>query len=452
MQTPETLDRPVPPPTWVAWLETGLLSAAMVLLGLWVHPGDPFFVREGFPWAILAPLLAGLRYGFAHGLGSAVLLLCGLVPVWRLQLVPMPSFPAEAAVGLLSVGMLAGEFADLWRRRFERLSALCDYQGGRLSAFTRGYHLLKVSHDALEQRVAGTTQNLREALTTLRHELLEGRGDPVQPLAHHGPRILQLFASYGWVQVAALLPVRDGQAVEAAAGELGQPGPVSASDPLLVEALRRGQLASVEATSGAAEAGSQLLAAIPIVDVKQRTWAVVAVREMLFVAFQGDNLKLLAVLAGHIGDILASAACVAKGHEPGSEAFEHRLHRALLDLKDHGVPACLVSFRFEDSQQAQAHADFVLHHRRGLDQVLRLRDGQGRPVLLVLLNLTDAGGLQGYLRRLDLGLSQQFGLSASALHIHAQGQPLERGHSAPDLLSALVEQLGAKPPSNGTEA
>ncbi len=51
--------------------------------------------------------------------------------------------------------------------------------------------------------------------------------------------------------------------------------------------------------------------------------------------------------------------------------------------------------------------------QRGLDVQLRLRNDEGRRVLLVLLPLTSAEGSQGYLQRLRILFAERFGQACS---------------------------------------
>src|SRR5688500_1670324 len=147
------------PSVWLAAIETGAVAVAPVAIGMWLHPNDPFFLNQQFSWPALAPLLMGLRYGFAHGFGCAFGLIILLAASYRQQWFPLPEFPAQYAVGLLATGMLAGEFADVWMRRNRRQEVTSDVRRIRLDEFARAYHILKVSHDTLEQRVAGNSQN-----------------------------------------------------------------------------------------------------------------------------------------------------------------------------------------------------------------------------------------------------------------------------------------------------
>lgn len=432
----------------MGWVETTLVTAAITLLGAWLRPSDPFFIDAPFPWAILAPLLTGLRYGFSHGFASALFLIITLASAWRLEWLALHGgFPAELAVGFLAVGMLAGEFADTWRRRLLWFNSVNTYRQNRLDEFTRGYHLLKVSHDALEQRVAGTTQNLREALTTLRGEFLSSGRDDALPLWGFGARVLDLFARYGWVQVAALYQVHGGRLVPEPVELLGEADGIQANDPLLLECLQDGKLVSVQGDSGAASERTSLLAAIPIVDVEGKVWAVVAVRQMLFVAFQGDNLHLLAILGGHMGDIFTFGTRMIQGDPLGVKAFRAQLQRSLADLRDYGLPVSLVSLVLDGGDDSEDLAAQVLHQRRGLDQAILLRrQGDNAPIILMLLNLTDEPGMDGYMSRLQQTLEQERGLSPEELGITVLGRSLSPRHKASVLLDDLFAACQVAPP------
>ena len=433
---PDQIQEPLP---WVGWVETTLVTAAVTLLGAWLRPTDPFFIAAPFPWTILAPLLTGLRYGFAHGLTSALILIITLASAWRLEWLALHGgFPMELAVGLLAVGMLAGEFADTWRRRLLWFNSVNRYRQNRLDEFTRGYHLLKVSHDALEQRVAGTTQNLREALSTLRGEFLSSGRDDALPLWGFGARVLDLFARYGWVQVAGLYRVEGGRLVEEPVGVLGEAGEIRTDDPVLQDCLSQKKLVSIQGDSGEAGDRTSLLAAIPIVDVEGKVWAVVAVRQMLFVAFQGDNLHLLAIMGGHMGDIFTFGTRMIQGDTLGVREFRAQLRRSLADLRAYGLPVSLVSLVMENEANRESLASQILHQRRGLDQAIQLRRrGDGAPVILMLLNLTDEPGMEGYMSRLQATLDREHGGSPEELGISVLGRCLTRDHRAALLLDDL---------------
>ncbi|MBF3116682.1 sugar transporter, partial [Pseudomonas aeruginosa] len=191
----------------VSWVETLVISVLALGLGWWFSPDDPLQVNATFPWVILAPLLLGMRYGFVRGLASAALLVAALF-AFRVQGVEAyAQVPAAFIVGVLLCAMLVGEFRDIWERRLERLELANEYRQLRLDEFTRAHHILRISHDRLEQRVAGNDQSLRSSLLGLRQLLRELPGDEA-PLDALAETVLALLAQYGSLRIAGLYRVR----------------------------------------------------------------------------------------------------------------------------------------------------------------------------------------------------------------------------------------------------
>ena len=430
-----------PPPVWLAALETGAVTVGTVLAGYWLRPDDPFFTSANFSWSALGPLLMGLRYGFAHGFGCALGIIVLLAAAWRRQLVPIVEFPSQFAVGLLVTGMLAGEFADVWIRRVRRQSVMSNFRRLRLDEFARAYHVLKVSHDTLEQKVAGGTQNLREALQTLRRQLLAAK-QPGRPLLGIEGAILALFSHYGWVQTAALFSVDEqGQVESKAVSTTGKGDSISSTDPLVRQALDRKALCSVRPEMNPAERGTELLAAIPFADSRGRMWAVLAVREMLFVAFHADNLKLLAVLGGHVGDILAYGAGWSSADDVTRGSFLVHLSRAVDDRSRFDLPAVLVAMSFQKTERGEALAQQILGQRRGLDQALLLRSTTGDSRIFMLMPFTDERGADGYLGRLRKMVHERYGTNLAAAGLETRTRVLQPRDDAEALFAELCREV-----------
>jgi hypothetical protein len=156
-----------------SWLETAAICIAAVVLGLVVSPDDPFFTRQGsFPWTLLAPLLIGLRYGFLQAFVAALLLIIANYILVLFFEQAQWQFSTAASLGMLLSAMLTGEFRDIWERRINRLGMSNEYRQARLEEFTRNYHVLKLSHDQLEQESAGQTRSLRSALMEVQQQSL----------------------------------------------------------------------------------------------------------------------------------------------------------------------------------------------------------------------------------------------------------------------------------------
>ncbi|WP_439862370.1 PelD GGDEF domain-containing protein [Pseudomonas sp. MBLB4136] len=397
----------------VSWLETLLLSALAIGLGFWLSPEDPLMVEAAFPWVIMAPLLLGMRYGFMNGLASAAMLVLALFLCRAYGEALYQDMPASFIVGVLISGMLVGEFRDIWERRLERLDLANDYRQLRLDEFTRAHYILRISHDRLEQRVAGTDQSLRSSLLGLRSQLRAlPRGDDA--LVALAGSILSLLAMYGSFRVAGLYRVGARGRIDAEA--LSSIGEVSAlrHDDLLVRlCLKRGELVSVREAlleRGEHRQHSLYQACIPLVDTEGRVLAILAVEQMPFFAFNERTLSLLMILAGHIADLLLSDPLALQLPDSDAQAFSQNLKRSLIDAEQHSLEAYLYAFELEPA----AHHDELLRliegSQRGLDLQLKLTNQRGNTCVLVLLPLTSAEGAEGYLLRLNSLLRERFGL------------------------------------------
>lgn len=398
----------------VSWLETWLLSGLAIALGYWISPDDPLMVHSSFPWTVMAPLLLGMRYGFMRGLVSAVLLILALIAYHRFG-GHYPEMPASFIVGVLVSGMLVGEFRDIWERRLERLDLANDYRQLRLDEFTRAHYILRISHDRLEQRVAGNDQSLRSSLYGLRNQLRNlPRGDDT--LAALAEPVMNLLAQYGSFRAAGLYRVRGGSVVPEPLSLIGEAAPMNTDDLLVRMCLQRGELVSIREQlleRGEHRQHSQYQLCVPLVDTEGFIVALLAVEQMPFFSFNERIFGLLAILAGHIADLMLSDPQTRQLQDMDSQLFSQNLKRSLADAQRHGLDACLFSFEISASPRGAEVLRLIEDSRRGLDLQLRLSNQRGNTCVLVLLPLTSAEGAQGYLFRLNSLLGERFGTSES---------------------------------------
>ncbi|CAD5108741.1 PelD GGDEF domain-containing protein [Zestomonas carbonaria] len=429
----------------VSWMETLLLTLLSLGLGYWFSPEDPLLVSEPFPWMILAPLLLGIRYGFVQGLASAALLIAALFAFRVAGWEAYDPVPAAFVVGVLLCTMLVGEFRDIWERRLERLSLANDYRQLRLDEFTRAHHILRISHDRLEQRIAGNDQSLRSSLLSLREQLraLPREGDALAALAE---TVLSLLAQYGSLRIAGLYRVHDNVRVdERPLAVLGDMAELDGNDLLVRLCLERGELVSVRSDlldRGESRSHSALQVCVPLVDTEDRILAVLAVQQMPFFMFHERSFSLLAILAGHIADLLMSDPQALQLPDIDAQHYSQLLKRSLLDARDHGLPACLFSFELTDEAHGEELQRLLEGSQRGLDVQLRVRNGHGNRLVLVLLPLTSADGSQGYLRRLRMLVAERFGptLELEALGVRTHHYQLEAGNEREALRRFLFNE------------
>ncbi len=411
--------------TAVSWLETWLITGLAIGIGYWLMPADPLMVENSFPWPVLAPLLLGMRYGFMRGLVSAVLLILALIAYHRFGDGLYPEMPASFIVGVLVSGMLVGEFRDIWERRLERLDLANDYRQLRLDEFTRAHYILRISHDRLEQRVAGSDQSLRSSLVGLRNQLrsLPRGGDPLAALAEP---VLSLLTQYGSFRAAGLYRVKSGAAVASPLSVVGDTAPLDENDLLLRMCLKRGELVSIREElleRGEHRQHSSYQLCVPLIDTEGRILAILAVEQMPFFSFNDRVFGLLSILAGHIADLILSDPQTLQLQDMDSQVFSQNLKRSLSDARSHGLDASLYSLEVGASPSREKLLRLIEDSRRGLDLQLRVENQRGNTSVLVLLPLTSAEGAQGYLLRLNALLAERFGadetLESLKVKVHA---------------------------------
>lgn len=399
------------------WLEVLVVTAFVVVLCAWNRPDDPFYLNHSFPWPILAPLLIGLRYGFFMALASCLLILAALG--WYLQAPETSGVPWAWVIGLLGTSLVAGEFRDHWGRRLEKLEAVNRYRAQRMEEFTRNYYLLKVSHDRLEQQVAGSSGSLREALRRLYREV-DLAGDT--SLNREGAELmLQLLVRYGQLQTAAIYAVSKDRLNGRPLATTGDYQPIHDNDPLIQHALEQRTLVSVQTQfrDHLANLDTDLLLAIPFIDSAGNLVAVCAVQAIPFFSFQMKTLRLLAILSGHMADMVTQLQNTRQHENREWRSLYFQLQRVARDAETFELPAMLLAFDTE-AEYATILEARMRRMRRGLD-IIASEPLLGRQLIVLMMPLTDELGAAGYLQRLDDDLRESTGhpLSDAAIrHSH----------------------------------
>lgn len=401
-------------PKALKWLETLLITGLFLAFSIWHRPEDPFYLDGNFPWPTLAPLLIGLRYGFFMALVSALILIAALGFHLRPNIEATGEFPYVWTIGVLSFSLLAGEFRDYWDRQRQKLEASNDYRGSRLEEFTRNYYLLKVSHDRLEQQLAGSSSSLREALRRLYAQVGESGRAGLTP--ETASLMLQLLVRYGQLQIAGIFSVSNGHLASEPLATVGRFRTVNPKDPLLLHALTKRTLVSVqtEFRKRMDELDTDLLAVIPMIDSEDRFIGLCVVEAMPFFSFEARSLRLLAILGGHMADLVHQQKQVTVEGSAEWRSFMQQLDRVGRDTESFDLPGALMQLSLKENHTGLMIADYVQKIRRGLDIITEYHT-RGQRHILVLMPLTDELGLAGYLQRLDDGLREQLGLHISEL-------------------------------------
>lgn len=392
------------------WFETLVITGTCFALGAWNRPEDPFYLSGSFPWPVLGPLLVGLRYGFFMSLVASILIVAGQGIYQRYLVQTGEPYPYIWAVGILAISLLAGEFRDYWERRRTKLEASNDYREARLEEFTRNYYLLKVSHDRLEQQLAGSSRSLREALRRLYDEL--GQDSAAGLTRTRANAMLQLLVRYSQIQIAGIFAVQEGQPVAEPLATVGKIKTLQTADPLVQHALAEAKLISIqtEYRQRQPDMDTRFLAVIPFIDANGHINALCAIEAMPFFSFEPQTLRFLAILAGHMADLVVEQDDTDPADPPELRTFRHQLARVGRDAEDFDLPAALLTLSMPVGLRAQQIAEHIKRVRRGLDLVYEIRS-EAVHTVVVLMPLTDELGQAGYLQRLEDGVREQLGVT-----------------------------------------
>ncbi len=426
----------------VAWLETVLITFLVPLFGYWVHEDDPFFLNHAFPWLLFAPLLPAMRYGFGHGFTSTIILISMITIAWRFELAPIDHFPAGYVLGLLMLTMLVGEFTDMWLRKLGKQVVINKAQRKRLDEFTRNYQLLKVSHDRLENRLAASTNSLREALVNLKIKAksIEGQSNVLKKVSVD---ILTMLADYSYVQSANIYQIKDDKLINTMPlGSLGNFSLVDSYNPIIRKSIETGQLVSINNEAYEEDDNpmnkNNLLAAVPVSDVEGHIWGVVAIHEMPFVAFHHENLQLIAVLCGHIGDLISHAEHRYSYGNSESAVFLHFLERTISDRKNFDVETILLVLTLPKKKDLSNEIEnMLLGQMRGLDRAWVQKNKEDRTVVFLLMPLTSIIEFEGYRERMSQIFKERVGQHWKSMDIETSFREITGKETINNLMTEL---------------
>jgi len=387
-----------------------LVFAVLIpVLGLALFSSDPLGLKSGFPWACAAPVVFAARYGSSWGAACAAVAALAFFAIGGTVYQAQGVALLTLAVGTLVMCIVIGDVAAAWRSRSGRAEAENEYLRHRLKEFSNDYHVLKVSHGQLEEFMAGQRLSLRQALQQAKPMLTAG-ADGLEA----GSDLMAIFAQFCSVQVAGLYAMKnDTQLDPKPVAVHGNMGELPTFDPLLRLALEERELVSVKLSSHATDNHeSGLLAVVPLVDSQGHLHGVLAVRDMHFMAFQQENLNILALLGGYVGDMLTRSRGAAQSR---SAWFLAELDTALRFAKTNSVTSSLLCLKFEETDYVDVVSKMVSTNIRSLDSSWFPNTKDGTTTVVILLPLIAEMQCNSYLHRIGQSVRNEFELELQDL-------------------------------------
>jgi len=393
----------------VAIGESLSLTLFGIVLGYWFAPTFPFFTQNGLTWLMFGPLLIGLRYGFVYALISVLLILAILLVAQNYQLPWAQGSISTLGVSLLLIAFATGEFRNYWHRRIKTLHAAVSYTDERLNELSTAFNIIKHSHDNLEQLVV-SQESLRNSIISVRKQIMmsnlhEGTLDEV------GAVILRQLSDYGNIQEASLFEISENTEYNPEpVAFIGNRVEIDMSDPLLNEAIKTAKTVSLKQEFITGKTHSLLLA-VPIVDAFGKIWGVVTVNKMPFRDFRKDNINLISILSGYIGDLIGKRAHSISNADENVQIFMLQIERCIKDIAEYKLPSVIVILEFKHDQHYSAMSSYILDRKRGLDHSLARTFKNGNKQLFLLMPLTTAKNSGSRTRQMEQYFREKFAIN-----------------------------------------
>ncbi|KKB62368.1 membrane protein [Robbsia andropogonis] len=401
-------------------------SAAFMLIVLTIlamlRPHDPLALAAAFPWIWLAPMVLALRYGTLLGLFGGAFMLVEWVLIGHSG-VGSGAFPVGFFAGGMVQVIVVGHFGDTWGARAIQAGAKNDYLSDRLVALTNNHYLLRMSHDRLEKDLLSQPTTLRDSIVELRRMSVQGGLQDPGESKMSAEQLMRYIAPICRLEQAAFYTVRNGRVSTVAMAIVGDPFDLVPGDALITHALENGALAHLKMDEGELPDSLYLVCA-PLLAADGSIRGVLVIRRMPFLSLTFDNLQLIQVLLGYFGDGLEHAELVRHVIDVVPDCpveFALELSRLGRMAARTGVHSSLVSLTFPRTEASDSLFEHVSRRRRALDVFWEIQTAE-HSIVVNLMPVTDMGGINGYLARIESSLRAQFAmdLETARVAVHTQ--------------------------------
>lgn len=425
----------------IAFKEEGIARVEVTIVAVistfvWIHSysPEPSSTVNGFFWPVLGPLIISLRYGFVKGFICALITIAGVACVMKVT-GTLNVFPFSLAVGMLLAVMISGEFRDYWHRSTQKYVLAHKTMSQQLDSFTKNYHLLKVSHDQLEQRTAGQIISLRSEINTLQNLAAKHADRRFESLAEP---LLNLLANIGGIQVAGLYKVTNNRIETTSYAILGDQHQLKTKDPMLLDMLTNKKLLSPATLGTDEEHKSRYQLCIPLLDTGGTLQAFVLAESVKFFSLTPTNIALLSLVADNAADLLSSELLTPILESHQANLFTHYLQRALYNKRHYGADSSLVIF-VDTTGTHEEVLKSIVNYRRGTDVYWTCSSPENYPRLIVLLPLITTFDTSQYIKRVEDYLIDSIGEEMEDIDILG---PFSFDKDQ-DEINRLIDELGA---------
>ena len=388
-------------------IEVVLFSLFIIGVGYYVEPQDPLLIHKEFSFLVLWLAIVTLFYGISQG----ILMWVVFAIVSFFNYADDSVFTSVLLENLFFV-FLYGMFFSNLHDEMNRYKIKSKYLQLRLKELTHAFFTLKISHDKLESVYIIQPASFRFVIS----EILESSNHNIpKESAKNTLRVLQKFFS---VNAATIWRVK-GNVPHHAFASIGDiEEEINVKDKLIQEALLQkrpiylNDLEDKEQTS--------YLYAIPFMDKRDVTVAILVVKDIPFLFYHEDTLLKINVVFNYIWTEYKKRASL-------DHIQDHKHQKIELDNENH-IRQDIVDFKLEVVRLSNIYKDFNIDSRiyaittkdKALDkeiedflyqnELLQVLDQyisiqcQGRYVHIILFPLVSNSAVHEVIKDLDRGI------------------------------------------------
>ncbi|GLP96344.1 PelD GGDEF domain-containing protein [Paraferrimonas sedimenticola] len=384
-----------------AWFE--MVLVAVCSMTVWIYQSSIPYAQavDYFYWPMLGPVLIALRYGFGRGMMCFFLVLI-LAGAWNSVMEQTVAVSVSVSVGTAILTMLVGEFRDHWHTLNERFELNFRFMEQKLQSFTQNYHLLKVSHDQLEQRAAGKQMSLRTGIRLLQQQ---ASLDTPEEMAKLAQKSLKLMSDVVTLYQAGFYLVKDGQVEPVELAKIGVEHDLHLDDAMIADALQTKAVLSPINFLESTERGLAYQLVIPLTDIKGVVRGLIVAEKVQFISLTESNIALIGLLSGYIGNLLSSEYFTTILQPSQGETFIQYVKYQRWYKRRYGVDSALVIF-YDDSLDQVMDLYRITDFKRDADIYWSCKGPDDRQALCVLLPMTTVQAASQYVNRISDALKR----------------------------------------------
>lgn len=380
-------------------IESFAIPGAILALGFYFNPSDPFFSRETFPWVWLAPVLVSLRYGLRYGLLALAIVLAAIFYAINISHLEFPSYPIFILGGII-LTLICSEFKEAWSKQQRYLQEQTSYLKERIESLSREHSVLRFSHTRLEQSLITKPITLREALLNLKTFLQSSQGILTKDTAD---RFLQLLAHYTSFEKGALFLNNNGNIDINPIAQLGINKTLALNDPLVKRSLETKETSCFAVNILETKIKSDYLVVAPLLCSDGRLLGLLTISDMPFLMLHSETLRVLSILLAYFSDeVWASQQAIAlqKQYPDCPADFAAELFKVGHLWRDIKVDSAILAFYAYPNPDQNTVISELLSTHRSFDRIWQTQNEKCK-IMITLMPLATSSTIKGRLDRID---------------------------------------------------